>query len=178
MKPLSRIGPRERQVIQARRSAAARPLQQLAAVEGVLRRLLDMLLPDVAADIDLAAFVDEHTGHPLGRGDRPDGTPAEPQLFLAGLRALETVGFNGMATDEQSALIGRMRRGEADDELDVAAKLFVDRLLDKALIGYLAQPDTWQRIGFGGPAYPQGYAWIGTAGAASRHNRKPGWKAL
>jgi hypothetical protein len=51
-------------------------------------------------------------------------------------------------------------------------------LLDKALAGYLAHPDTWARIGFNGPAYPEGYAWIGTAEVVARHDGKPGWDRL
>jgi hypothetical protein len=72
----------------------------------------------------------------------------------------------------------RMRNGDADTELGLPAKEFVDRLLDKALAGYLAHPDTWIRIGFTGPAYPEGYAWIGPAEALARHERKPGWDKL
>jgi hypothetical protein len=75
-------------------------------------------------------------------------------------------------------MIGRMRRGEADDELGLPAKLFIDRLLDKALTGYLAHPDTWVRVGFHGPAYPVGYAWIGPAAAKARHDQKRGWESL
>jgi hypothetical protein len=75
-------------------------------------------------------------------------------------------------------LIGRMRNGDADDELGMPAKDFIDRLLDKALAGYLAHPDTWTRIGFTGPAYPEGYAWIGPAEVIARHARKPGWDRL
>jgi hypothetical protein len=30
-------------------------------------------------------------------------------------------------------------------------------LLLKALFGYTAHPDSWERMGFYGPAYPDGY---------------------
>jgi hypothetical protein len=143
-----------------------------------LRALLGRLLPGVPATIDLASFVDAHTGRPLGRGDRRQGQPAEPELFAAGLEALAQVGFADQTEEDQGALLSRMRRGEADDELAVPAKEFVDRLLDKALIGYLAHPDTWDRIGFTGPAHPEGYAWIGPAEVRARHARKPGWDKL
>ena len=180
MKPLDRLGDRERQIITERRrdGYGTGSLEQLADLEGVLRAVLGLLLPGVPPAIDLAAFVDATTGRALGRGDRPEGTPAEAELFRGGLGALRHAGFAAMGDDDQRALIGRMRRGEADDELGVPAKLFVDRLLDKALTGYLAHPDTWERIGFQGPAYPEGYAWIGPAEIRARHDKKPGWKSL
>lgn len=180
MKPDDRLGDQEREIVARRRhdgyeAAADGPL---AAFEAVLRSLLDQLLPGVPGAIDLAAFVDANTGQPLGRGDRPDGAPAEPDLFRAGLAALGERNFTALGPDEQRSLITRMRRGDADEELGLRAKLFVDRLLAKALTGYLAHPDTWERIGFNGPAYPEGYAWIGLDEVRARHDRKPGWGSL
>jgi hypothetical protein len=180
VKPLDRLGDRERDIITARRrdGYGTGPLQQFADVELVLRAVVDLLLPGVPSAIDLTAFVDANTGRAQGRGDRPAGTPAEPQLFHAGLGALAASRFTQMSADARRTLIGRMRRGEADDELGVPAKLFIDRLLDKALTGYLAHPDTWERIGFAGPAYPEGYAWIGLDEIRARHDHKPGWESL
>lgn len=179
MKPLDRIGTQERAVIDERSNTGyAAPLERFAEVETTLRALLERLLPGVPANIDLAAFVDRHTGQAMGRGDRRAGLPAEPELFSAGLAALAGADFAEAAEDDQRALIGRMRSGDADDELGMPAKDFVDRLLDKALAGYLAHPDTWIRVGFNGPAYPEGYAWVGPAEAIARHDKKPGWDKL
>jgi hypothetical protein len=179
VKPLGRIGAGEREVIVARTATGyTAPLQHFAEHEDLLRVLLDRLLPGIPAGIDLAAFVDAHTGKPMGRGDRRPGVPAEEQLFAAGLRALADAGLVAMGVDEQRALIGRMRGGAADTQLGIPAKDFVDRLLDKALAGYLAHPDAWIRIGFTGPAYPEGYAWIGPAEAIARRDKRPGWERL
>jgi hypothetical protein len=179
VKPLERLGDRERAVVDGRRATGySQPLDRFADREPVLRTLLDTLLPGVPATIDLAAFVDGHTGEPIGRGDRPDGLPPEPDLFAHGLDALVGAGFAQADDDERRGLVSRMRRGEADKELGVPAKAFVDRLLEKALAGYLAHPDTWTHIGFGGPAYPEGYAWIGPAEAVARRDRKRGWDRL
>lgn len=179
MKPLARIGDGERAVIDERtRAGYSQPLDLLADHEAVLRALVERLLPGVAGNIDLAAFVDSHAGQPMGRGDRPDGLPPVPELFEAGLAALASSGFVQQNEADQRALISRMRRGEADDELGMPAKDFVDRLLDKALQGFLAHPDTWIRIGFNGPAYPEGYAWIGTAEVTARHDKRAGWDKL
>jgi hypothetical protein len=179
MKPLDRMGDLERAVVEERVATGYRgPLERFADVEPVLRALLGCLLPGVPAGIDLAAFVDAHTGDAMGRGDRRDGLPPEPELFATGLAALAEAGFVGMEATEQRDLVGRMRTGDADTELRMPAKDFIDRLLDKALAGYLAHPDTWARIGFTGPAYPEGYAWIGPAEAVARRDHKAGWDRL
>lgn len=179
MKPLDRIGERERAVIEERTATGyAGPLERFTDTEAVLRALLDRLLPGVPASIDLAAFIDRHAGRAMGRGDRRHGLPPEPELFAAGLAALAAAGFAEWADHQQDELIGRMRNGQADKDLGVAAKDFVDRLLDKALAGYLAHPGVWSRIGFTGPAYPEGYAWIGPAEAVARHRQAPGWDRL
>ncbi len=181
MKPLERLGEQEQAVVVERRAGGydtGGPRRFTGDLELVLRTVLDTLLPGVPTTIDLTAFVDAHTGQPLGRGDRRAGLPAEPDLFHSGLRALLDAGFVNLDVDAQRDLVGRMRRGEADDQLGVPAKDFIDRLLDKALTGYLAHPDTWERIGFGGPAYPEGYAWIGPAEAVARRRKQPGWDRL
>ena len=177
MKPLDRLGPKERAIVEERRGTGYRTdsLEHFGGeLEPELRALVERLLPGVPESIDLSAFVDAHAEDPIGRGDRPPGLPPNAALLRLGLRALLGQGFSRLAEDEQDRLIGRMRRGEADQELGLPAKEFVDRLLVKALAGYLAHPDTWERIGFNGPAYPEGYSWIGRTGAARRHEKFPG----
>jgi hypothetical protein len=175
------MGRPERLVVEERGLAGYHPAEitRFGGRRGVtLRALLARLLPGVPEQIDLAAFVDRHTGVPLGRGDRPAGTPPEPELFETGLDSLSDRGFAEWTGVEQDALVGRMRRGDADEELGFPAKAFVDRVLDKALIGYLGHPDAWARIGFTGPAYPLGYAWFGNMGAVARRKRALGWDRL
>ncbi|MEJ7784074.1 MAG: gluconate 2-dehydrogenase subunit 3 family protein [Solirubrobacteraceae bacterium] len=165
------MGHRERAVIDERRQSGYRVEQlRFAEFESVLRALVGRLLPGVPETIDLAAFVDSHAEHSLGRGDRKPGVPVAPELLRQGLAALETRGFAALDETGQGALIARMRRGEADDELGFEAKEFIDRLLGLACAGYLAHPDTWERIGFNGPAYPEGYAWISHGATKRRHD--------
>ena len=170
MKKLDTLGERERAVVEERRQSGYR-IEQLrfAEFEQVLRALVERLLPGVPETIDLAAFVDSHAEHSLGRGDRKAGVPGVPELLRQGLAALGARGFVALEEAEQDALIRRLRRGEADDELGFAAKEFIDRLLVLACAGYLAHPYTWERIGFNGPAYPEGYAWISRGATARRH---------
>ena len=181
MKPLERIGDRERAVIEERSATGYRRAALVrfgGRLETTLRALLERMLPGAPARIDLAAFVDQQADKPLGRGDRRAGLPPEPDLYAQGLAALADAGFPGWSEGDQRALIARMRRGEADAELGLPSKDFIDRLLEKALVGYLAHPDTWVRIGFTGPAYPEGYAWIGPAEAIARDRKKFGWDKL
>lgn len=180
MKPITRIGRRERDVVEVRRAHGYHTddLRHFGDLEETLRALLDRLLPGVASNIDLVSFVDAHVDAPLGRGDRRDGVPPTPDLLLHGVAALAEDGFRRMSEGEQRELIHRLRHGEEVGSVGEHGREFIDRLLEKALQGYLAHPDTWQRIGFNGPAYPEGYAWIGTAEVAARHDEEAGWDKL
>ena len=180
MKAREQLGTKELQVIDERRRSGYRreTLEQFAELESELRALIARLLPGVPEAIDLAGFVDAHAEDPIGRGDRSPGLPPVPELFRLGLGAIRDVGFARLPAEEQDRLIARMRRGQADDELGLPAKEFVDRLLVKAVAGYLAHPDTWERIGFNGPAYPNGYAWINPTAVARRHEGFPGASRL
>jgi hypothetical protein len=181
VKRLGQLGPKERAVIEERRRSGYRrdALEHYdGALEPELRALLARLLPGVPDSIDLAAFVDAHAEDPIGRGDRSPGLPPVAELFRLGLQALTDLGFARLPAEEQDGLIARMRHGQADEELRLPAKEFVDRLLVKALAGYLAHPDIWERIGFNGPAYPNGYAWINPTAAARRHEGFPGASRL
>jgi hypothetical protein len=170
VKTIDTLGDRERAVVDERRRSGYRVEQlRFAELETILRALVERLLPGVPEAIDVAAFVDSYADHSLGRGDRKPGVPAARELLRQGLAALEARGFVDLHAAAQDSLIGRLRRGEADEEFGFEAKEFIDRLLVLACAGYLAHPDTWERIGFNGPAYPEGYAWISRGATARRH---------
>jgi hypothetical protein len=173
VKSLETLGEKERAIVEERRRTGYRQ-QRLSRFDGRLephlRALVERLLPGVDADVDLAAFVDTHLDNPIGRGDRAPGVPRIAELLHVGVEALAERGFAELSNEQQDALIGRMRRGEADEDLGLPAKEFVDRLLVRAAAGYLAHPSTWDRIGFNGPAFPEGYAWISSGAVARRHD--------
>jgi hypothetical protein len=175
VKPSAKIGRRERDVIEERRGQATGALVAFDGdLERTLRTLVDRLLPGVPTSIDVAAFVDAHLGEPLGRGDQRAGLPPVGVLLVRGVHSLAENGFLDMTEEEQRDVITRMRSGG----LGAETQQFIDRLLDKALMGYLSHPDAWTRIGFNGPAYPNGYAWIDVDEVAARHDRKRGWDQL
>jgi hypothetical protein len=180
VKAREQLGAKELKVIDERRRSGYRrdAFEHFAELESELRALLARLLPGVPEAIDLGGFVDSHADDPIGRGDRSPGLPPIPELFRLGLGVLRDFGFARLPAEEQDRLIARMRRGQADEEFGLPAKEFVDRLLVKALAGYLAHPDIWERIGFNGPAYPNGYAWITPTAVARRHEGFPGASRL
>lgn len=181
MKPLQRVGTVERSVVEERRDRGYHNAELRyfgGRLQPTLRAVLERLLPGVPANIDLVSFVDAHADQALGRGDRRNGLPPTPDLFVVGLTALADDGFADMSEPEQREIIRSLRHGAEYGELGVYAKEFIDRLLEKALQGYLAHPDTWVRIGFNGPAYPEGYSWIDPAEVAARHQKKAGWDRL
>jgi hypothetical protein len=166
------LGTRERAVIAERRQTGYRRerLDRFREFEPTLRALLARLLPGTPDTIDLVGFIDSHADDTLGRGDRKASLPPVPDLLREGLSTLAARSFAALDVSAQDALIGRMRHGEADEELALEAKEFIDRLLVLACAGYLAHPDAWERIGFNGPAYPEGYAWISKGATARRHD--------
>ena len=172
MKTLASLGEKERAIVEERRRTGYR-VERLSRFGGELephlRAVLECLMPGIESDLDLAAFVDTHAEHTLGRGDRAPGVPETPHLLRQGLEALARRHFATMPESEQHALIAHMRRDEADAALGLPAKEFIDRLLALALAGYLSHPDTWEQIGFNGPAFPEGYAWIAPWAVARRH---------
>jgi gluconate 2-dehydrogenase subunit 3-like protein len=172
VKNLDSLGEKERAIVDERRRTSYRveTLNRFGGeLEPTLRALLALLLPNLEVDVDLVGFVDSHAEHTLGQGERPPGVPPAPQLLRRGLEVLSSRGFANAPESEQEALVRRMRRGEAEAALGIPAKAFIDRLLVLALAGYLSHPDTWERIGFNGPAYPEGYAWISPSAIARRH---------
>ena len=131
MKSRAALGAAERAVIDSRRETGYRVAQlRFAESEPTLRALIARLLPGLPQTIDIAAFVDSHADHSLGRGDRKEGLPPNEELLGQGLATLQARNFDRLDDAAQDDLIRRMRRGGADDELGFAAKDFVDRLLE------------------------------------------------
>ena len=71
--------------------------------------------------------------------------------------------FGGASPEVQRQIVGRFAGGELEggawDELDVAKAWKV--VTRAALSAFYSHPWAWNEIGFGGPAYPRGYAALG-----------------
>jgi hypothetical protein len=71
--------------------------------------------------------------------------------------------FRGASPEVQRQIVGRFANGELEggawDELDVSKAWKV--VTRAALSAFYSHPWAWNEIGFGGPAYPRGYAAFG-----------------
>jgi hypothetical protein len=135
--------------------------------------LLALLIPE-SEGVDLVGWMDSAVGNPLGRGDWKPGMPMEMELFKKGLRKLDEMSgsrFADVPAERQDEIVRQLR----EDELGA---YFLKRFYGKALHGYFGHPRVWMRIGFYGPAYPEGYVWLGREQVRMRHERAPGWEKL
>ncbi|MHB0913746.1 MAG: gluconate 2-dehydrogenase subunit 3 family protein [Armatimonadota bacterium] len=142
----------------------------------VLGAMLDRLLPqDFEEKIDLVGFMDWAIPKPLGYGHRVEGTPDSARLFRDGLAGVEeTVDgiypgrhFTELADEEKDEVLRAVEQGASSAH-------FFQELMQKAVAGYCAHPRVWMRIGFYGPAYPEGYVWVSRREVEARYAENPG----
>jgi Gluconate 2-dehydrogenase subunit 3 len=128
----------------------------------------DVLAQDSEPRIPVLAFVDEK--HAAGRteGYRYAGMPPDGETWRLVARGLDEAaqgaGAYPQAAPEQrerilDAFSGGELTGGAWDELDVSRAWSV--VMRDVLGAFYAHPWAWNEIGFGGPAYPRGYARMG-----------------
>jgi hypothetical protein len=164
-------------------------LERLAPDEAeIMKAVLDRLIPQSEGErVDLVGFMDWAIGKPLGRGDRPEGIPAEEDLFRKGLAGVEETSqavfgkrFVDLNGAEQDRILTAVQEGSAQGPVweKIPSGYFFSRLLMKALTGYCAHPLVWLRMGFPGPSYPEGYVWITGMEIQQRRKRFPGWKTF
>ncbi len=157
--------------------------------EDEARLLVAMLARMIPQDdgVDLVGFLDWAVGRPLGRGDRMEGLPPEPELFNEGLKGVEQSvreiygrQFMELESDEQDEFIKKLQEGRLTGSPweRIPPSVFFVKLLTKALIGYCSHPALWMRMGFPGPSYPEGYVWISRDEVRARRSHRPGWKTL
>ncbi|HTW11481.1 MAG TPA: hypothetical protein VME01_01955, partial [Solirubrobacteraceae bacterium] len=68
-------------------------------------------------------------------------------------------GFAAASTGLQHRIVGRFAKGELDWDLPVKRAWSV--VMRMVMAEFYSHPWAWNEIGFGGPAYPRGYARIG-----------------
>ena len=98
------------------------------------------------------------------------GMPDDRDVWRIVARGLdETAGeagghdFASLSEEAQRQIVGRMANGELEggawEELDVSKAWSV--VTRHVLAAFYSHPWAWNEIGFGGPAYPRGYAALG-----------------
>jgi hypothetical protein len=102
-----------------------------------------------------------HTGQLDGfqYADMPD----DREVWRIVARGLDEAGFADAQPEARREIVARMSKGElsggAWDELDVATAW---KVVTRAMLAaFYSHPWAWNEIGFGGPAYPRGYAALG-----------------
>ena len=152
---------------------------------GLLGAMLDRLIPQEGSEkVDLVSFMDWAIPNPLGYGDRQEGMPDGATLIREGLKGVDQAAgsafagrlFLDLSDAEKDQVLMSIQQGSAEGEMwkSIPCKEFFRRLMQKAVAGYCAHPNTWMRIGFYGPAYPEGYVWVSGHEVRARHGKKAG----
>lgn len=136
-------------------------------------RWADVSVP-VAAVVDMKLHGDGRDGY------RDARLPPLRDAWRIGLAALDAesrqsygAAFADLDGTRQRDLLTRMQRGELKNDAwqGMSCKLFFSlRVLQDIASAYYAHPQSWNEIGFGGPANPRGYVRM-------QANRRDPWEA-
>jgi hypothetical protein len=132
-----------------------------AAEERVLRPFCDCVTAqDAEPRIPALEHVDEKLFSGKRDGFRHAGMPDDGEVWRIVARALDGLGFAQLTLDEQHGVCGRFADGELDlGGIDCSTAWSV--VMRYTLEAFYSHPWAWNEIGFGGPAYPRGYARLG-----------------
>jgi Gluconate 2-dehydrogenase subunit 3 len=137
-----------------------------------------VLAQDSEPRIPVLAMVDEKLFEKRGEGYRHADMPADPQTWRQVARLLDataaTAGVESFAAAKrrtQLAIVERFSKAELDWEGCPVAKAWAVVMRD-ILGAFYSHPWAWNEIGFGGPAYPRGFARLG-AGQREHWERPP-----
>jgi gluconate 2-dehydrogenase subunit 3-like protein len=126
-----------------------------------------VMAQDAAPRIPVLAMVDEKLYENRGEGYRHEDLPPDPQVWREVARMLDSAAtgegaedFASAAGDAQLRIVGRFADGELEWEGLPVAKAWSVVMRD-VLSAFYSHPWAWNEIGFGGPAYPRGFARLG-----------------
>ncbi|HEX4465547.1 MAG TPA: gluconate 2-dehydrogenase subunit 3 family protein [Solirubrobacteraceae bacterium] len=122
---------------------------------------------DCEPRIPVLAMIDAKLAAGRLDGYRHDDMPADPEtwkLVAAGLdqsarEAGSSDGFAAASSELQHEIVKRFSRNDLDWSLPVEKAWGV--VMRGVLSTFYSHPWAWSEIGFGGPAYPRGYARLG-----------------
>jgi hypothetical protein len=131
--------------------------------------------------VPVAALIDARLQRNQGDGYRDARLPPIRDAWQRGLAALNAevharynVSFHQLDGGNQDALIAKMQAGELTDAAwnGMPPRLFfADRVMHDVCGAYYSHPDSWNEIGFGGPASPRGYVRLAA-------DRRDPWEAV
>jgi hypothetical protein len=126
-----------------------------------------VLAQDSEPRIPVLAMVDEKLFEGRGEGYRHEDMPSDPQTWREVARMLDAAateqdaeGFAAAERETQLRIVKRFAEGELDWDGCPVAKAWGVVMRD-ILAAFYSHPWAWNEIGFGGPAYPRGYARLG-----------------
>lgn len=166
-----------------KRLDAPRPLRFFSAQEEpTLRAFCDVTTAqDAEPRVPVAEMVDDKLAAGRLDGYRYADMPRDPETWRLVLRGLDETArgrygkhaFAGADAQTQEAIVAALAQGSlsggAWDELNVSRAWSV--CMRAILAAFYSHPWAWNEIGYGGPAYPQGYMRLGPTGVREPHER-------
>jgi len=154
-----------------------------AEEEPTLRAFCDVTTAQNAEPrVPVAEMVDEKLAAGRLDGYRYANMPRDPDTWRLVLRGLDEVAaaryghdtFAACEPEAREAIVGALSEGSltggAWDELDVSRAWSV--CMRAILAALYSHPWAWNEIGYGGPAYPQGYMRLGPIAVLEPHERR------
>jgi hypothetical protein len=151
-----------------------------ATLEALCDRVMPQPTRSPAHRIPVAAWIDERCASGEATGFRFADMPPHTEAWSLGLagideaaRALHGADFASLDGPRQDDVLNRVRGGDppgATWERLPARRWWVAMALREIVGIYYAHPAAWDEIGYGGPAYPRGYA-------ALNHGARERWEA-
>ncbi len=172
-----------RRVVEARLQPPG-PLRFFTAQEEpTLRALCDVVCAqDAEPRVPVAEMVDDKFASGRLDGYRYANMPRDPDTWRLVLRGLDETAaeryelerFAACDAQSRESIVGALSsgdlRGGAWDELDVSRAWSV--CMRAILAAFYSHPWAWNEIGYGGPAYPQGYMRLGPLSTLEPHERR------
>ena len=153
-----------------------------AEEEPTLRAFCDVATAqDSDPRVPVAEMVDDKLAAGRLDGYRYANMPRDPDTWRLVLRGLDEAAagrygcetFSACDAPSQEAIVSALADGSlsggAWDELDVSRAFSV--CMRAILEAFYSHPWAWNEIGYGGPAYPQGYMRLGPLGVREPHER-------
>jgi Gluconate 2-dehydrogenase subunit 3 len=152
-----------------------------ASEQPTLRALCDVATgQDVEPRVPVAEMVDEKLAAGRLYGFRYADMPKDPDTWRLMLRGLDesaarsgAESFAACNTEQQEAIFAAFAKaslhGGVWDELNVSRAFSV--CMRAILASFYSHPWAWNEIGYGGPAYPQGYMRMGPTSVLEPHER-------
>jgi hypothetical protein len=146
-----------------------RPLRFFDEAEALTAgALLDRLLgQDDEPRVPVLGMIDERLADGIGDGYRYDEMPEDADAWRRSIAALDRdaerehgVPFHALGRGSQMDAIERVQQTDGS-WADLPAKRVFELWVRYACAAFYSHPWAWNEIGFGGPAYPRGYANLG-----------------